>query len=136
MPGVLEKPAPDSWVETLGDSNVVLRILGWIDQRRHSLPKVRGEAIRRVKNAFEAASFDLPEPIYRLNIMDADDANRSGGQQPSGNRAPAPEKSDEVPYPGEPAPDIARDTHLEQEVAAERAETPGADLLDPEARRE
>ena len=136
MPGVLDKPSPDSWVETLGDSNVVLRILGWIDQRQHSLPKVRGEAIRRVKNAFEAAKFDLPEPIYRLNIMDVDDAYRGVAEQPFRRSAPAPEKSGAVPYPEEPAPDIARDTDLEQEIAAERAETPGTDLLDPEAMRE
>ena len=130
-PGVLADPEPDAWIETLGDSNVELAVLGWIDQRRHSLPKVRGEAIRRVKAAFEAADFDLPEPIYRLKL--------------TGDAAAVPETNAAGPAPGDtpppaaddgPEPDIARDTHLDREVAQERAEMPENDLLDPAAARE
>ena len=131
MPGVLHEPEPDAWIETLGDSNLVLKVLGWIDQREFSLPKVRGEAIRRVKGAFEAADFDLPEPIYRLKVMEKGDAA-------SGPAAAAPPAGEtpSIPAADDSAVDVARDTHLEREVAKERAEMPDGDLLTPNARRE
>ena len=133
MPGVLHEPEPDAWIEGLGDSNVVLKVLGWIDQREYSLPKVRGEAIRRVKTAFEAADFDLPEPIYRLKVMDKTD----GTAGPAGNAPPRSGDPTTAPAPTEAADvDVRRDTHLEREVSRERAEMPDADLLTPDAQRE
>lgn len=131
MPGVLEDPPPDAWVQTLGDSNVVLMVLGWIDQRTHSLPKVRGEAIRRVKIAFEAADFDLPEPIYRVNMI--------GGGQPAPAGGPAPQPAKPLPSrtPSLDAEvDLSRDTHIDEEVSEERARMSESDLLDPAARKE
>jgi len=66
--GVLARPAPSVVVDELGDSNVTLLAAGWIDQGRTDVLKARGEAIRQVKQAFEAAGIVMPEPIYRLRI--------------------------------------------------------------------
>ncbi|MEX2615968.1 MAG: mechanosensitive ion channel family protein [Alphaproteobacteria bacterium] len=127
MASVLRDPEPDTWVDALGDSNVVLKVVGWIDQREFSLPKVRGEAIRRVKGAFEAADFDLPEPIYRLKIMET-------GEIPAGRAAAA--KAQPLSAADDSEVDLSRNTHVEREVAQERAEMPEGDLLTPDAPRE
>lgn len=135
MDAVLDTPAPDAWVKTLGDSNVVLEVAGWIDQRFHSIAKVRGEAIRRVKIVFENANYDLPEPIYRLNLMNSDlggvlsaaDETIAMSAEEADSTA-AEEVNQEV--------DLSRDTHLDQEVAEERAQMRDQDLLDPGAKRE
>ncbi|WMP16656.1 mechanosensitive ion channel domain-containing protein [Thiothrix lacustris] len=68
MPGVMPDPKPAVLIEALGDSNVQLRIFGWVDQRQHNFGKVRSEAIRGVKQAFDQASIVMPEPIYNLRI--------------------------------------------------------------------
>lgn len=68
-PGVLAKPAPIGQVQALGDSNVLLCFHAWLDQTVSDYTSVRSETIRRVKAAFQQADFDMPEPIYRLNIQ-------------------------------------------------------------------
>jgi hypothetical protein len=55
MQGVMEDPVPFMIVEDLGDSNVLVRFFGWVDQRNADFAKVRGEAIRRVKLALDEA---------------------------------------------------------------------------------
>jgi small conductance mechanosensitive channel len=64
----LTRPPADGWIETVGDSNMVLRFCAWVDQNETSFVKARSEAVRVTKNALEGAGFSLPEPIYRLNI--------------------------------------------------------------------
>lgn len=132
MKGVLDTPEPDAWIEALGDSNVAMTVVGWVDQRGFSLYKVRGDAIRRVKSAFEAAEFDLPEPIYRLKLMKKDGA--APEIPASESRAGQPRRV--LPVRDDDVMDIARDDHLERQVAKERSEMPQVDLLSPQARQE
>ena len=68
MDGVLDDPAPYCTVEALGDSNVILRVFGWVDQQHADFLRVRSEAIRLVKRAFDASGIVMPEPIYNLRI--------------------------------------------------------------------
>ena len=65
---VLSEPAPNAIVVEVGDSNVVLRFLAWIDQRETDFGKGQSLAIVAVKSALEKAGFGLPEPIYRLRF--------------------------------------------------------------------
>ncbi len=65
---VLRSPSPGVVVSELGDSNVTLSVHGWIDQRKTDLAKARSEAIRGVKQSFDAAGIVMPEPIYRLRV--------------------------------------------------------------------
>lgn len=69
---ILDDPEADAWIEELGDSNVVLTFVGWIDQSSTNWAKARSEAMRLVKRALEANGFSLPEPIYRLRFDDDD----------------------------------------------------------------
>jgi hypothetical protein len=165
MEGVLDEPPPQAWIDALGDSSVTLHFFGWVDQRANEFAKVKSEAIRLVKEAFDAAGYDMPEPIYRLRIAGepaalpaALPAGPPAGEAetvPTGEPAPrGPKKPAHVererppiapPGPEHPAPaaaeprvelDISRDTHLDREVAADRADSTGADLLDPAAPQE
>jgi len=66
LPFVLQTPAPDAWINGIGDSTVTLRIIGWINQRDTSLVAARGEAIRLCMAALTKAGIGMPEPTYRL----------------------------------------------------------------------
>ena len=75
--------------------------------------------------------FDLPEPIYRLKVMEKGDTVSNPAAA-----APPPGEIPSIPAAEDSAVDVTRDTHLEREVAKERAEMPDSDLLTPNARRE
>jgi small conductance mechanosensitive channel len=120
-PGVLADPPPLAVVEALRESNVVIRYLGWVDQRATDFLKVKSEAIRRVKEALDAAGISLPEPTYRIRLR------RDGW--PAEAPAPAPEIT------AAPMADVRRRNVVERQADAERA-AQGPDLLDPTAPRE
>ena len=68
LPYVLDDPPPEARIVEVGDSNVVIRVLGWIDQRETDLFKAKSRMIPAVKTVLEDAGFGLPEPIYRLRF--------------------------------------------------------------------
>lgn len=123
MNGVLDDPPPSATVEALGDSSVSIRLFGWVDQRQADFLKVRSEAIRLVKQAFDAASVSMPEPIYNLRM--------SGDPQPPASAKPVAEKQG----PTE-AIDIAPQDHLDQQIDSERHAHVEQDLLAADAPRE
>lgn len=134
--GVLAEPAPEGYVEELGDSSVVLRFFGWIDQREARFGHTRSRAVLRVKDALESEGMDLPEPIYRVRM----EGGAPGLPKPAEAGPPAAEA------PSEPAPPVREETvphppaaldAIDRQIAAERKETPGdEDLLRPEAPQE
>ena len=65
---VLSDPPPEARIIEVGDSNVVIRFLVWVDQRDTDWWKAQSQAIPAVKGALEDAGFGLPEPIYRLRF--------------------------------------------------------------------
>lgn len=68
LPFVLADPPPEVRTVEVGDSNIVLSFLGWVDQEESDWHKARSRAIGAVKAAIEEAGFALPEPIYRLRF--------------------------------------------------------------------
>lgn len=129
LPAVLEDPAPWCVAENLGDSNVLVRVYGWIDQREADFAKTRSEAIKLVKARFEAAEFDMPEPIYRLRIKTA-----SGelAEAQSDAATAAPRRAAAPAVPASPA-DVAPVTDVDEQVEAERRRSGAEDLLDESA---
>lgn len=69
-PAVLSEPPPMVIVDSLGDSSVVIRLYGWIDQSRHDFLKSKSESIRLIKEAFDEAGIEMPEPIYRIHLRE------------------------------------------------------------------
>lgn len=127
-PGVLEEPPPQVLVEALGDSAVVVHGYAWVDQMEASLLKVKSEAIRRVKEAFDGAGIAMPEPIYQVKGL---------VEEPRPSEVPRAKPAAESPGPEtSKVTDIAPETHIDRQVEADRATAGETDLLDPAAQRE
>jgi len=139
MSAVLEEPEPLVMVAELGDSNVIIDVMAWVDQREVSFGKVRSEAIRQIKERFEEAGFDMPEPIYRLRLAADSSVVRVDDSVPK----PAP-VNPAPPLPGRApvraveadAADVSPDHHMAEQVEQERRRVDSEDLLDDHAPQE
>ena len=124
---VLDTPAATAIIQDVGDSNVVLRFFGWVDQSRTDFLKGRSLALDAAKRALEGAGFALPEPIYRLRFDETaplplqERSDRQAAAKPKPHVSKAAERS---------AGDAAPDAHVARLVEEERAGTAGGDLLD------
>jgi small conductance mechanosensitive channel len=133
LPFVLKDPEPEAYIQTVGDSNIVLRFMGWVDQRETNFGKARGLAIAATKEALEEGGFTLPEPIYKLrfdsSVEDALKSTRPDGRPPSPAEQPRPKADVDTSE----AADVAADNTIDEKVAAERASSKEADLLNEES---
>ncbi len=132
---VLDDPEPQGRVVAVGDSNIVLSFLGWIDQEKTDWYKAKSRAIPAVKDALEQAGFAIPEPIYRLRFDPRSAPLPTGSAELTTAASPAAP----VPAPPPPAPDsteadVAPADEIARMVEEERADTKAAeaDLLDPD----
>lgn len=106
MAGVLDDPEPSLLVCELGDSTVAVRCHAWVDQREADFSKVRSEALRLVKERFDCDGISMPEPSYRLQMLEA--------------AAEVEEPEAGVPEPAVTG-DISVERHLDEQIAVERA---------------
>ncbi len=118
MNGVLVEPAPFARIEALGDFAVLVRFHGWVNQRDADFFKVRSEAIRLVKTAFDEADIDMPEPTQRILTRPMDPPTRSRKPEPS-----AAEQAARI--------DVAPDGELEAQVEEDLAQSSEPNLLAP-----
>lgn len=65
---VLDTPKAVAIITEVGDSNIVLQFLVWVDQSKTDFYKARSIAIRETKHALENNGFSLPEPIYQIRF--------------------------------------------------------------------
>jgi small conductance mechanosensitive channel len=128
---ILADPAPTGVIVTVGDSNIVLRFMAWIDQEQADFLKARSAAIRAAKTAVEAAGFTLPEPIYRLRIDQLPELARAKGSI----AAETPPVRGRKSRPPDTVVDTTRsvrpDVHIDRAIEAERRVTGEEDLLSP-----
>lgn len=110
--GIVEEPPPLCLIDQLGDFNVLLKVMGWVDQQYADYYKVRSEAIRLVKQALDKEGITMPEPIYNLRL------NKWGTNQEA---SPVATNSITKPPSAEPEVvlDVARDTYLDRQVAVD-----------------
>ncbi|MEL7211767.1 MAG: mechanosensitive ion channel family protein [Pseudomonadota bacterium] len=127
LPFVLSEPAPNCWLEGIGDSTITLRVTGWIAQHDTSLVAARGEAIRLVMAALTAEEIEMPEPTYRL-ITNLD---TSAANEKPVKKVPAP-----VAVPEATEVSATADKELSKIIEDERNEQSESDLLDHNAERE
>ena len=122
MEGVMPEPSPFMIIENLGDFNVLVRFFGWMDQRRADFAKVRGEAIRRIKSAFDDAGISMPEPIQtvRLDRVRAVPSEMKG--EPDSHASMA-EKDDTERV------DVSPDTQLEAQIKEDLSTDHESNLL-------
>lgn len=133
--GVMNDPAPFMTIDELGDSSVICTFYGWVDQRSNDFTAVRSEAVRRVKVTFDKEGFDMPEPIYRIQVTErVQDAIAALGEESgpvvhlTGSEADSAEEEPKTPahkkkHPEEPIEDdtmeasINEDKHLDSQIA-------------------
>lgn len=131
LPFTLQAPAPSVWIDRIGDGAIFLTVTGWVDQRETSLVAAKGEAIRLVKSAIEAAGVEVPDTTYRIDII-------GGGPVPDEAAQPAPAKPS-TPAPGAATPEdvsTTQDAELERIIAHEREDSQRPDLLREDAPEE
>tara|TARA_R110000803_G_scaffold101164_1_gene169102 strand:- start:598 stop:1857 length:1260 start_codon:yes stop_codon:yes gene_type:complete len=129
LPFVLKQPDASAFIQAVGDSNIVLRFQGWLNQTQTDFSKARGLAISATKDALETGGFTLPEPIYRLRFDGQAGSEAVRRMQDAG--ATDRRKPEAVPATSSSeALDVTPDHHIEKKVDEERAETMETDLLD------
>ncbi len=136
MEGVLDDPKPLVLIDQLGDSNVELLIYAWVNQSRHSFAMVRSEAIRLVKEAFDAAGISMPEPTFNLHIADAGSTARQLPEQQTTRHSAAVTTDQTFSVSATDMQDIRVDRTVEQQVAEEQNQSDGVNLLDKNAPQE
>ena len=114
----------DAFVVRLVAFAVVISVFGWVDQSTSEFLKVRSEAIRKVKAAFDEAGVSMPEPIQNVRRL----PDPGPAPQPSATTAAA-------------APDVAEITdttadHTIKEKVHDIRASGEEDLLSPHAPRE
>lgn len=132
---VLNEPTASARVENVGDSNIVIRYLSWVDQTHTDYYKARSAAIRTVKIILEENGFGLPEPIYRLRFDGRSDpleiARKSKVETAAQDKADAEEKSAKARTGQVDAGemDVSKDTDIEEKVQRERVAGNESDIL-------
>ncbi len=126
---ILADPAPSGLIITVGDSNIVVKLMAWINQDEADFLKARSRSIRAAMVAVEAAGFTLPEPTYRLRIDQFPDLASAGTgaplRQPAGD-APPPTRPTPAPTTGL---SVRPDDHIDATIEAERRKAGEEDLL-------
>ncbi len=130
---VLKDPAPDGWVNKVGDSSMILWFGGWVNQNDTSLAKARAEAIRKVKLAFEAADIGLPDPTYRLRLEDGKPKVLTAKSKAKPATKPKAVRAKKVI---ETEMDVSPDRDLEKKLEAEGKRGGDEDLLSEAAPQE
>jgi small-conductance mechanosensitive channel len=138
IPEILRDPEPDGWIDSVGDSNVILWFGAWVDQDVQHFARTRSKAIRLVKEALEAGGFELPEPIYRVRLTEIPE---TGGLALGHNKSATPSTPSPSPDPQpdqKSAPEVVtptvdpeaaqQDNAIIEAVEADRA-AGGEDLL-------
>ena len=112
--GVIPDPPALCAVEKLGDSHVILRMFAWTRQDQFDVIKVRSEAIRAVKEAFDRLKVQGYPRVHEL--------------APSNS----PFKKQTPPPPiGQPRPgaDVSKDNHIAEQISSDREAHEEIDLL-------
>ena len=119
QPFVLSEPKAAAWLDNLTESGAILQVTGWINQNDTDFSMARGESLRLVKSAIEAAGIAIPDTTYRLRIENPA-MPTSEPTKPAKPQSPPPQ-----PEQAAPSPDVEAKSEeaLERFVEAERAET-------------
>jgi small-conductance mechanosensitive channel len=68
LPFILTEPAAQTWIEALHPAGVELVVTGWVDQNETSVVRAKGEALRQVKLAIQAAGIVIPDATQAIQL--------------------------------------------------------------------
>lgn len=125
------QPEPAARITQVGDSNIGILFLGWVDQREADWGKSRSIAIAAVKDALEESGFALPEPIYRLRFDGRTDPLPIG-RSSAKTTTVKPQRQQETAAADPQHEDVEPESEIRHMVETERQgdDEQGADLLD------
>jgi len=131
---VVDDPGPSAIIKTVGDSNIVITFMAWMDQTKSDFGKMRSLAIKVAKDALEQGGFTLPEPLYRVRLEDRGEplANPQNDPGAEATRIVPDKKKKKAAgvAPDDAVLDVSPDTHIEEMVNDERSQSGDTDLLD------
>lgn len=130
---ILKDPKPGAVIKIVGDSNIVIRFTGWVNQSETAFGKARSLSIKAAMSVLEEQGFTLPEPIYRLRFdTPMQQALEAGVVKTSkaSSKSSAIDEPKTTPAISGDAIDTAPDTHLTDKASEERAHDAEEDLLD------
>ena len=119
-PAVIAGIKPLALVDELGDSTVRLRFQAWLDQTKHDFHKTRSESIRMVKEAFDQAGIEMPEPIYRVKLSEPAAPSQAEPARPAVKVPETAEPTDEA---------LSADDTIDRQIQAEERESGETNLL-------
>lgn len=129
IPGILKEPKPLAIIHELGDSNVVMRIFGWVNQTQHDFSKVRSEAIKSVKQVFDESLITMPNPIYDLRMTHEQESSQEKNQQSV--KTALKINLQNIDNQAEEVHDMTIDRTVENQISKENIEDKGENLLNP-----
>ena len=126
-PGVIDQPETRCQVDEIADSSIILTISGWTDQRFYDFQKVKSEAIRSIKVAFDKADFEMPEPIYRLKVHPSaiGEISDKSNEKTLGSSHATSAQAVTIT-----AADVKKDTYLDKQIEQENRLDPEDNLLE------
>jgi len=132
MESILKEPKPSVLVNELVDGGVILRVFAWVDQGKNSISKVRGGAIREIKQAFDKNDIVMPGAVY--NIVTSSEDKTEEAQEKFENMSSAVKQklSKEL----KKVHDVSADRTVEDRVEAEHQKNPLENLLEDDAPKE
>lgn len=130
QPFVVDTPGPAVWIDRIGDGAIFLTVTGWIDQRETDLLRARGETLRLVKEAIEAAGVEVPDTTYRVQMLGGGTAQitETDTTQPIRTKAKTSQIAGDVTASG--------NEQLDEMIEAELEDSESGNLLSEDAPKE
>ena len=117
MKGVVADPPPGMRNREFGDSAMLVRFYGWVDQNQADFIKVRSEAVRMLKEALDSEGVEVPVPINKvINAV-----------EPSAPKPKAGARRELLIDAGRA--DVSREPYLDEQIAQDKAQSGEKDLL-------
>jgi len=129
---VLKEPKPSVIVSDLVDGGVILRVFAWVDQRKNSISKVRGEAIREVKQTFDKNHIVMPGAVYHIITSNENESDVTEDKFERMSTHVKQKLSKQL----KKVHDVSADRTVEERVEAEHKENPLENLLEDDAPKE
>lgn len=139
---VLDEPQPSAVIANVGDSNIVIKFMAWVNQEQTDFGKARSLAVRAAMQVLDEQGFTLPEPIYRLrfdptlnsalegSLRARAPTDSSDSLRKESPKMPVKPKVRQVVADDDDTLDVSPKTHFDQKVDAEIRSEGGNDLLD------
>ncbi len=146
LPFILESPPPDSFIVKIGDSNIVIQFMGWVNQKETDFLKARSYAMQKAKEALEEQRFSLPVPGYNLHFNEGKmpflkpTSKLKAKSEPAKEQPVLKELKEHKEHPlameDDEAMDVRPEKYLQEKVEDERQATQEEDLLNEDSPKE